>query len=81
MSDAASRAETQEGREAPEASPAQAGAVDAGVSRLLMDCPFCTSDDVERVGADWVCRCCSKAWKAFTKADVGLLRLFGIASA
>ena len=50
----------------------------AGVSRVT--CPYCGSEDVERVGADWVCRCCAKAWKAFTKADVGLLRLFGIAA-
>ncbi len=46
----------------------------------MQKCPYCGSEDVERVGADWVCRCCAKAWKAFTKADVGLLRLFGIAA-
>ena len=35
--------------------------------------------DVERVGHQWVCSCCAKAWAAFTRADAHLLRLFGIA--
>ena len=82
MSDAAPRAETQAGTEAEahaEARPVRAGyrLLGAGVSRAT--CPYCGSEDVERVGHQWVCSCCAKAWKAFTKADVGLLRLFGIA--
>lgn len=45
-----------------------------------MTCPHCSSDDVERIGHQWVCRCCSKAWLAFTRADLELLKAFGIAA-
>ncbi len=32
-------------------------------------CPFCTSDDVERDGQHWFCRCCAKRWLAYSKSD------------
>ena len=45
-----------------------------------MECPFCTSDDTERVGHQWLCRCCSKAWLAYTLADCALLAVLCIAA-
>lgn len=54
-----------------------AGLLGAGVSRVT--CPHCGSEDVERIGHQWVCSCCAKCWLALTRADAFLLRLFGIA--
>ena len=68
-----------------EEAPAEGRSVRAG-DRLLgawvsrVTCPYCGSEDVERVGHQWVCACCAKTWAALTRADVGLLRLFGIAA-
>ena len=83
MSDAAPGPEATTATEAEghaEARPVRAGdrLLGAGVSRVT--CPYCGSEDVERVGHQWVCSCCAKAWTAFTRADEHLLRLFGIAA-
>jgi len=83
MSDATSRAEAEAATaaEAPAeaARPVREGAglLGAGVSRVT--CPHCGSDEPERIGHQWYCPCCGKAWLAFTRADAFLLRLFGIA--
>lgn len=45
-----------------------------------MTCPHCDSDDVERIGHLWVCRCCARAWLAFTRTDLVLLKVLGIAA-
>lgn len=83
VSDATTRAKAEAAAEAEahaEARPVRAGdrLLGAGVSRVT--CPYCGSEDVERVGHQWVCACCAKAWAAFTRADEHLLRLFGIAA-
>tara|TARA_R110000868_G_scaffold27580_2_gene104438 strand:+ start:1328 stop:1465 length:138 start_codon:yes stop_codon:yes gene_type:complete len=43
-----------------------------------MTCPHCTSENVERVGHQWLCNCCAKAWIAWTRADHALLAVLGI---
>jgi len=78
MSDATSRAEAEAATEGAAETGSEregAGLLGAGVSRVT--CPYCGSEDVERVGHQWVCACCAKAWAAFTRADAHLLRLFG----
>lgn len=43
-----------------------------------MICPFCASEDTERIGHQWVCNCCARAWLAFSRADAAFLRAWGI---
>lgn len=54
------------------------GAVHRGVRGVT--CPYCGSDDTERVGHQWLCNCCSRCWLAYTHADLFLLSVLCIAS-
>lgn len=46
----------------------------------MTDCQFCDSPNVERIGHEWFCNTCGRAWLAFTRQDARFLEVMKVSA-